>query len=57
VYVVHAEFTIVLYGTDVSQKHSVKPTLKVLPSDVHVNVSPAPRAMVPGGVVPPYLSP
>jgi len=54
VYVVHAEFaTIVLYGTDVSQRHSVKPALIVLPSDLHVNSSFALRTMLPGGVVPP----
>ena len=39
------------------QKHSVKPKAARRRSDVHVNASPAPRAMVPGGVVPPYLSP
>ena len=55
VYVVHAEFaTIVLYGTDVSQMHSVKPAFiaPVDDDDVHVNDSPAARSMLPGGVVP-----
>ena len=54
VYVVHAEFATALYGTDVSQMHSVKPafTQKVYDDAVHVNVSPAARSMLPGGVVP-----
>ena len=57
VYVVHAEFATAVYGTDVPQRHSVKPALFVLPSDVHVKSSFAPRTMLPGGVVPPYLFP
>ena len=58
VYVVHAEFATVVYGTDVSQRHSVKPGASIVPLFVfHVNVSPAVTIVGVIGASLPYLAP
>ena len=51
-YVTHAKPKTMVYGKDMSQRHSVNPVFSVLPSDVHAIVSPALRMTLPGGVVP-----